>query len=201
MNPSPKQYYDTHIAFYDTRIAVLRRRGRLFMTGEIAFFAIAIGFVALYTVSTTGLSPLAAALLSVVAYVVVRRMDERNDGRRARLEALREVCVRERDYLDGTFTAFDDGRRYADARHPFAFDIDVFGPQSLYHRICRTVTTGGSDRLATMLSAPQLDTIDARADAIAELATQTDWRKEYCAEGVAAKVDTAAVVRALHGVE
>ena len=55
MNPSPKQYYDTHIAFYDTRIAVLRRRGRLFMTGEIAFFAIAIGFVALYTVSTTGL--------------------------------------------------------------------------------------------------------------------------------------------------
>lgn len=200
MNPSPKQYYDTHIASYDTRIAVLRRRGRLFMTGEIAFFAIAIGFVALYTVSTTGLSPLAAALLSVVAYVVVRRMDERNDGRRERLEALREVCVRERDYLDGTFTAFDDGRRYADARHPFTFDIDVFGPQSLYHRICRTVTTGGSDRLAAMLSAPQLDTIDARADAIAELATQTDWRKEYCAEGVAAKVDTAAVVRALHGV-
>ena len=80
MNPSPKQYYDTHIAFYDTRIAVLRRRGRLFITGEIAFFAIAIGFVALYTVSTTGLSPLAAALLSVVAYVVVRRMAVRNDG-------------------------------------------------------------------------------------------------------------------------
>ena len=200
MNPSPKQYYDTHIAFYDTRIAVLRRRGRLFMTGEIAFFAIAIGFVALYTVSTTGLSPLAAALLSVVAYVVVRRMDERNDGRRERLEALREVCVRERDYLDGTFTAFDDGRRYADARHPFAFDIDVFGPQSLYNRICRTVSTGGSDRLAAMLSAPRLDTVDAQADAVSELASLPDWRKHYCAEGVSAKVDTEGVARALHAV-
>lgn len=200
MKLTPQQYYERNIARYNEKIAALRHRGRLLVTGEIMFFAMALGFVVLYTITSWGWPTLAAAALALAAYVGVRRTDERNDERRERAEALREVCQRERACLDGTFAPFDDGQRYVDAHHPYTFDIDVFGPQSLYNRICRTVSTGGSDRLAAMLSAPRLDTVDAQADAVSELASLPDWRKHYCAEGVSAKVDTEGVARALHAV-
>lgn len=240
---SPQQYYDTHTALYTSRIAALRRRGRLFVAGEIASFAMAVAFVALYTVTPWGGWCLAAAAASLVAYIAVRRADESNDTRVERLEALRDVCERERQWLGGRFDAFDDGRRYADPRHPFTFDIDVFGPRGLYNRLCRTVTTGGSDWLAQLLADPLdcgdvtgegreggamngaavadkdnatvshsavAEAVNARAEAVAELASMPDWRKEFCAEGVAAdpvtegndrgKVCTAHVARALRGV-
>ena len=229
----PRQYYETNIARYSSLIVALRRRGRLFVAGEIASFAVAVAFVALYTATAWGGWCLAAAAVSLAAYVAVRRADESNDTRAERLEVLREVCARERQWLDGQFGAFDDGLRYADPRHPYTFDIDVFGPNGLYNRICRTVTTGGSDRLARLLSDPLSDplgstglrpadsstaggcktmaeSVNARADAVAELALMPDWRKEFCAEGVApgswtdrkdgGRIDTAEVARALHGV-
>ena len=50
-----------------------------------------------------------AAVLSMIIYVVIRRMDEQNEARTEWLEALREVCGREMAYLDGDYSAFDDG--------------------------------------------------------------------------------------------
>lgn len=202
------------------RIAIHRRRNRLFVGGEIASFALFIAFIFAYAQLEWGSMGVWAAVLSIIVYVVVRRMDEQNEARTEWLEALRKVCGRELAYLDGDYSAFDDGERYADPQHPFTMDMDVFGNKSLFQRITRCVTTGGSDRLAALLSAEPIgkdgivadcsDAFDAelspverirqRGDAIDFLARCPEWRTEFCAVGIAGKINTDAVACAMRDV-
>lgn len=219
-NTSPIEYYSKRIELLTTQISVRRRRNRLFVTGEIVTFVLFVALIAAYAQLEWGWAALWAAALSIVAYVVIRRADERNEDHIGWLEALRTVCQRESSYLDGDYSAFDDGERYVDHSHPFTTDLDVFGSQSLFQRICRTVTTGGGDRLAAMLSSQpvmpngvvadrndifesglsDIERIRQRADAIDALAEHVEWRTEFCAVGVVGKIDTDAVVSAMGSV-
>lgn len=215
-----EKYYTERIKSLSAHIARNSRRNRLFVTGEIVSFALAVAFIAAYSMSEWGLTAVCMAALSVVAYVAIRYMDERNEAHTSWLESLHEVCRRELSYIEGDYSAFDDGKRYADPQHPFATDIDVFGPKSLFQRICRTATTGGSDRLAAILSAEPIEPsnivadraktfdvelmpverINKRADAIEALRDATEWRTEFCAVGVSRKLDTDGVERAMRAV-
>lgn len=213
---SPSQYYTARIESLSARIAVHRRRNRLFIAGEIATFTLFIAFIAAYAQTTWGWPAAWAAALSLVAYITIRRLDERNETHTEWLESLREVCRRELAALSGDYSAFDDGERYADPQHPFTTDLDVFGPKSLFQRINRTATTGGSDRLAHMLASDPtepdghtetfddglspVERIRQRADAIETLARRTEWRTEFCAIGTDGSVSTADVARAMHAV-
>ena len=47
---------------------------------------------------------------------------------------------------------------------------------------------------------PAVESIRQRADAIDTLAVRADWRTEFCAVGTASKIDTSAVVHAMHAV-
>jgi len=196
-----RQEYQRHVDELTVEIDRLRRRGRLFVAGEIATFALFIGCLALLTV-VDGRWPLVAAVLALVGYVAVRRADVRCDERRHDEECLRRVYHDELCYLDGDFSVFDDGSRYADARHPFAFDLDLFGAGSLFNRVNRTVTAGGSDRLAWLLADSSLRTrqyVEERRAKIGELAREADWRTCFIATGRAAngQIDTARLLAAI----
>ena len=220
-NPLPRQYYESSIATLTSRALACRRRNRVFVGGEIATFSLFVAFISAYAMMGWGWCAILLAAMSLAGYVAIRRLDERNEAKTEWLEALREVCRREERYLDGDFSAFDDGERYADSSHPFTTDMDVFGRASLYQRICRAVTSGGSDRLAAMLSSQPVDATDGmaadtastfynnlspverirqRADAVDALAVETRWRTDFCAVAVGETIDTGAVAQAMHNV-
>lgn len=198
-----KSFYESRVSSLTSDISSLRRRNRLFVTAELTTFIAAIASVVVYTVNG-GMSAVIAALLLFAAYIIARRLDVRNGERMSRLTALRTVYENELRYLGGDFSRFDDGRRYADPQHPYTFDMDIFGPQSLFHRINRTVTSGGSDRLACLLSnlpvdgdAATIATIDGRRETIDRLATLEPLRSEFVSRGTGGHIDTAAVLTAL----
>ena len=187
-------------------IASLRRRGRMLVWGEVAAFCAAVGCVAAYTIYGSA-SFLAAAAALTGCYVAARRADVAGEERLGSLTALKQVYDNELLYLDGDFSAFDDGRRYADPQHAFTFDMDIFGPQSLFHRINRTVTLGGADTLAGCLRMEAFGTDDAareaigrRAAAISRLAAMEEQRAAFIAMNRFGRIDTPAVLSALGAV-
>lgn len=216
------RFYQDRTAALTAQIASLKMRNRIFLTAELLTFAAAIGFVAAYTVyGKLWLTGMAA--LTGVAYIVARRMDVNNSERTARLTARRTAYENELEYLDGDFSPFDDGRRYSDPQHPFAYDMDIFGPQSLFHRINRTVTTGGSDELARRLSSlpdcdgmeengrenmlPEdaktshfIEYIEQQHSIIDRLAADEELRTEFAARRQDTPTDTGAVLQALDDV-
>lgn len=188
--------YAERMAKCDAMLVRLRQRGRGFVTGEIATFVAAVGFVVLYTLVEWGVWPLLLAVICLVLYVAIRQIDVKNDRAIHHEEALREVNAREVAYLDGDFGRLGDGSQYVDAHHSFTVDLDIFGPQSLFHRINRTVTMGGSQCLAQQLSSVADNS--PRALAVEELAAADLWRADFMAIGHDGQLDTDALRRALH---
>ena len=180
-------------------IALLKQKSRLFVAGQIVFFLLFLAFLVLYTLVSWGALPLVLSAVSLLLYALVRLMDVKNDAQVHRFSNLRKVYLHELSYLNGDFSCFDDGERYVDAHHPFTFDLDVFGKDSLFQRINRTVTTGGSDWLAAQLSS--VDNRSARADAVDELATMEPWRATFMALGADGRIDSALIRRALQEIK
>lgn len=180
-------------------IAQLKQKSRLFVAGQIVFFLLFLAFLVLYTLVSWGALPLVLSAVSLLLYALVRLMDVKNDAQVHRFSNLRNVYLHELSYLKGDFSCFDDGERYMDAHHPFTFDLDVFGKDSLFQRINRTVTTGGSDWLAAQLSS--VDNLSARADAVDELASMEPWRATFMALGADRRIDSALIRQALQEIK
>lgn len=186
----------------------LKRKAKIkwFIAAEVASFAIA---VALATVFFTGY--IGAILfiflfsLAVAIFVTVKTVDRINGNDIEKAEARLNVYRKNIMYLDGDFSVFDDGKRYENTNHQYTYDMDVFGKESLYNRICQTVTTGGSDRLAEILATsglpgnghPDIHEIKKHSRAIEELAGREDWRTEFLAAGSKERIDTHLIKKVL----
>jgi hypothetical protein len=90
------------------------------------------------------------------------------------------------------------GARFLDENHPYAADLDLFGPASLFELLCTARTRTGEDTLAGWLLRPAgPEEIRARQAAVAELKPQLDLREDLAllGGGLPAGVDFDAVVR------
>jgi len=76
--------------------------------------------------------------------------------------------------------------------HPYAADLDLFGPGSLFELLCTARTRAGEETLAAWLLEPaNIDEIRDRQEAIAELAPRLELREELAvlAGGIRSAVD------------
>ena len=70
------------------------------------------------------------------------------------------------------------GERYVDEKHPYEYDLDLFGKGSLFQLLCRARTRLGEDTLAGWLrTAASSSAIDFRQRAINELRNRVDLRE------------------------
>lgn len=82
------------------------------------------------------------------------------------------------------YAQFKDGAAYLDPNHPYAVDLDIFGPYSLFQYINRTSTIIGADRLASYLKEPaSRKEITERQQAITSIGPDIDWRQNLQALG------------------
>ena len=192
---------------YAAQVAALKRKNNGFITGELFSFAGILAFVVCYFALDGVTEPyLMGAVLALVAYFLIRHYDDKNKEQIAHLSALVKVFQNELKALEGDFTPFETGEQYQNPQHAYSFDLDVFGCDSLYNRICRTVTSGGSDKLAESLSReePLSQAEIAKRTALQkELTEQGEkWRMEFMALGEknGQKIDSSAVADAMEKV-
>lgn len=77
-----------------------------------------------------------------------------------------------------------DGAELAPKDHPYAADLDLFGPASLFQLLCTVQTRAGGKILADWLCAPApADEIPGRQAAIEELRNRIDLREELAYHG------------------
>lgn len=204
MNKTLNGLYKKRITELVQTISSLRAKSRIFVMAEVLSFAVSIGFVVLFTVLDDASWTLGAALCVLFLYFYIRNLDTKNDRKITDASALKLVYEKEVAYQTGDYTKFDAGERYLQPTHPFTFDLDVFGQGSLFQRINRTISSGGSDYLAESLSgkweslptAELLKHIEQRVEAIGELAGNEPFLSQFKAQGAEKPIDTAAVKEA-----
>ena len=184
-----KESYQHSVDKYAAEVAALKRKNNGFITAELLSFGAILAFVVCYIAIDEASSHwLWGAALSLIAYFQVRRLDDKNKERIEHLSALMRVYQNELTAMDGDFSPFEQGNQYQNPQHPYSLDLDVFGRDSLFNRICRTITTAGSDVLAENLSRENplsKEDLAKRTALQKELAEQgEDWRMEFFALGV-----------------
>lgn len=200
MQQDLKTYYQTRAEALRREAATLRRQTRRFVVAELVSFFGGVAAAVAYGWTAGGWPLLVVVGIAAIVYMWIRSRDVRSSARLEECESWLRVYDGELAALRGDFSAFDDGKRYADASHPFTTDLDVFGPESLFQRMNRTVTSGGSDHLAALLAesrVPSVAEVLARRDAIRQLSGEETRRMTFMAQE---HVDTASVLRALEGV-
>ena len=81
-------------------------------------------------------------------------------------------------------SAFDGGKEFISADHPYAYDLDIFGDHSIFQFCNRTVTNIGKEKLSNILGVTaDKKTILERQEAISELADKLDWRQNFQSYG------------------
>ncbi len=86
---------------------------------------------------------------------------------------------------------------FVPADHPYAADLDLFGPGSLFDLLCTARTRGGEETLAGWLATPAgAQEVLARQEAVAELGDRIDLREDLAllGGGVRARLSPALLV-------
>ena len=183
-----KENYQQYVSRYASEVAALKRKNTGFITGELLAFGGILAFLICYfALDGDTQNYLMGAALCLITYLGIRRLDDKNKEKIEHLSALLKVYQDEIKAWEGDFSPFETGDSYQNPQHPYSFDLDVFGKSSLFNRICRTITSGGSEALARNLTREtplSMEDIKRRRDLQKELAGEGEnWRMEFLALG------------------
>ena len=184
-----KENYQQYVSRYAAEVAALKRKNTGFITGELLAFGGILAFLVCYfALDGDTQNYLMGAALCLIAYLGIRRLDDKNKEKIEHLSALLKVYQDEIKALEGDFSPFETGDSYQNPQHSYSFDLDVFGKSSLFNRICRTITSGGSEALARNLTREtplNMEDIKRRRDLQKELAGEGYAEKEPAGEELA----------------
>lgn len=83
-------------------------------------------------------------------------------------------------FLKASKPYYDDGKEFIDTRHLYSFDIDLFGPHSLFQHLNRTSTVIGGEKLAhALLHTPDKQSLLKNQEAVKEVAVDLEWRQAF----------------------
>ena len=201
MKEERRLFYKRQAETLTAEIRRLRKRNTGFVVSELLTFGLAIAAVVAYVSTDTGYTYLYIAAVMLVAYILIRRTDISNASRITQQEDMRSVYQKELAYLSSDFSGFGDGAPYSNPQHPYTFDMDIFGRDSLFNRVNRTITSGDSDKLAKELMTLGCENIMQRQEAIRELAEQEPLCSRFLAYGQRKTINTSDILTTLHGIE
>ena len=138
-------FYQSRINAFSASLSRMKRFNLLFIILKISLFVAILVMLYYWMVHQTSIL---WALGCIVSFAVVFKLDLRFMRRLKLLEALLRINENEKRALGGDLSCFDDGVRYQNTEHPYAFDLDLFGKGSLFQFLNRTVTQEGADQLA-----------------------------------------------------
>jgi hypothetical protein len=147
---------------------------------RLGIFALFIASVVV-TVSEDNILILVAAVL-VLGFVFAKLVGRQNEFETAKnfYLDLKKVHENEAGSMAAHSNIYPDGSWFADDKHHYTADLDIFGKSSLFQLINRSATLNGNIKLANWLLAPaKKEVILSRQDAVKELAAKADWKLTF----------------------
>ena len=180
---TPSDEYRARLADRRARVVALEQRSARIANLRLVGFA-AIVIVAWLAFGERVMRPLwiAAPLIGFVVLVVWHDRELRRQRRAARAVTFYERgLARIEDRWQGSGEA---GERFADPSHPYAADLDLFGPASLFQLLCTARTAAGEETLARWLREPAVASdVRARQAAVTALRSRLDLREDVAVLG------------------
>jgi hypothetical protein len=133
-------------------------------------------------------SPLAGcitAMIGIAEFLFLVKLDTKNDDQIFYYEKLLQINNDELNILNDHFDDREDGLTFLPHEHPYAADMDLFGPNSIYQYLNRCTSEQAKKLLAQCLLAPSAKSkIIQRQEAAIELKAHLHWRQQLQFKGI-----------------
>ena len=178
----PQKSYSTFLAEHTDRFNTLSKKLRTVSIGRLVTFTTILVLIYFYFQSRQNVVLVLMAAF-FVAFVFLVRLYNQLSTKKEFVKALMEINKNEIDFLEKKVLPFADGGEFIDPTHPYSFDLDFFGPRSLFQTLNRTETYIGKKILAAnLLSLKSKGSILSTQKAVAELASDLPWRQAVSAQ-------------------
>lgn len=196
--PSTIPYLQRAAGFHDQAHLLNQRYERLGWVRLLVFVA----FVAAVILAWSELpwwGGLLATIGAIAAFATLVNRHSRIQASAQHFTHLATVNEVEARAEQADYTALPAGEKFIDAQHPYSYDLDVFGPYSVFQMLNRGKTIIGQQVLADWLRHPAATAaILERQAAARELARDVDWQHHLRAMGAALHEEEGQIDRILH---
>ncbi|MBC8071907.1 MAG: DNA mismatch repair protein MutS, partial [Deltaproteobacteria bacterium] len=174
---SPREVYLERRAGAQSGLREAERRSHALARLRLLAFAVAIGLLVAAIDDRLHPGWIGVPLLAFGALVVVHERVHRRIDRARRAIAEHDAGLRR---IDGSWPGHGNQRTdLADADHPYARDLDLFGTGSVFELLCTARTAAGEQILASWLLGPAIaDAIAQRHAALDELRERARLRED-----------------------
>ncbi|MEL6273743.1 MAG: hypothetical protein AAFU03_01395 [Bacteroidota bacterium] len=181
---NPSQFHQVRREEYSSTAAVLRKQYNRLSVGRLIVFVIAV-ILTILAGTQYWWAGILVAIFSLILFSYGVRKHEAIAQRAKHAENLALLAEAELAGLKHEFSRWNDGRHFLDAQHPYAADLDLFGPHSLFQFLNRSVSAGGEARLANwLLGAQPIEDIKQRQKQVEQLGQEAEWCHEFRARGM-----------------
>lgn len=152
---------------------------------RFAFF-IAIIPVFIYLMPVSQFGGWLTVSICVVAFLWLVKRYVKTEKQLKYFRNLVEINTNEINGINRDFSQFDPGNEFIHPDHDYSYDLDLFGENSFFQFLNRTVTSGGKKQLAgsVLKSSQDAEIIRQKQLAVNELAECLDWRQKFLASGL-----------------
>ena len=178
------QYYKGQIASFTERREALKKNIHRVGTVRLLLFAAALVTV-WFCRDSSWLIWAGILMIYAIPFTVLMVYHTKLFHRKEYAEVMIQLNENELKGIDNDFSAFDGSAASTDYHHAFTLDLDVFGDQSLFQSLNRTVTQPGKRCLIDWFTRP-LDhkrTILIRQQAVEELTGKKHFRQHFYVTG------------------
>jgi ABC-type multidrug transport system fused ATPase/permease subunit len=180
-NDNPADVYAAELQRLVATQAAERRRERIFGYSKLAIAVLTLTAAALVYRHAVLLAMLLAPVALFIALAIMQEKLLQSTRYRTRAMAFYDRgLARLTDEWSGSG---ETGDRFLDPVHPYARDLDLFGPSSLFEYLSTARTRAGEETLAQwLLHAAAAGEIEARQAAVRELRARVTFRERlFCA--------------------
>ncbi len=180
---SLKDRYELLLAKEQRKLSVISwMRLVLFLAGVV---------ISVMLFTCNALAGTSGVLCTLILFLFLVKRFSFSSSRIRLYENLVRININELKAFNGDYSEFDGGAEHRDRSHDYSEDIDLFGDDSMFSYLNRTVTGHGSRILASWLtgSCPEGEDLRERQEAIRELSLKPEWRQSFMAAGPGGRSD------------
>ena len=182
---TPNDWYTSRIAETAKELTNIKKRILHISLLRIVFFLAGItAVIALFHAGTGVL--IGAVCCTFLPFLALIKLHNRFFARKEWLETQEQINRNELKGLEGDFSGFDEGKEFVNPEHPYSFDLDLFGRNSLFQAINRTCTHIGKQTLARWMQEhlTQKELIELRQQGVRDMSERNEFREEFRITGL-----------------
>ncbi|RXP44584.1 DNA mismatch repair protein MutS [Lutibacter sp. HS1-25] len=190
MKQQPSVFYHEQLDLFEKEASKLKKQLAISSLARLFTFLLTIFGVYLVFGHATQMLLVVGVGLALFIYFLFKHSDlqYKFDLNKALVNINKiEIKVLERDYF-----TLDEGREFINPKHPYSYDIDLFGRGSFFQYCNRTATVEGKNELFKKLTSNSISDIQENQDSIEDLSEKAIWRQHFSAIASLVKVEHSA---------